>query len=85
MKRETITLERHITVGETVVFPVIQTSVNCQNYDKNMVCFGQKSLIAVVSISPDQQFALNAIGESISIQQYADQFPEIKELMDRYR
>ena len=84
MKKETVELGKQITLGETIIFPVIQTLVSCQNNDKSIVCFGQKNVVAVLSISPDQQFALNATGEVISIQQYAEQFPEIKDMLDKY-
>lgn len=84
MKRVTVALGKYITVGETIIFPIIQTSVNCQNNDKSIVCFGQKSMVAVLFISPYQQLALNATGEVISIQQYAEQFPEIKDMLDKY-
>ena len=70
-----------ITLGETILLPIVRTSRSCRIVNSGIVCSGSKNLVVIVIISPHWKCALNAAGEEVPIDQYSEQVPELKELL----
>jgi hypothetical protein len=47
-----------------------------------MACFGSKIPIGIIVISPGWRCALNISGEEVALDQYIEQVPEVKELLE---
>ena len=72
---------QRIMVGETTLLPIIRTSAICRSVNRGVVCSGSKSLIGIVVVSPKRKYAMNLDGEEVPVEQYAEQAPEVKELL----
>ena len=79
---EKVIAGEHITVGETTLLPIIRTSVSCRGVNRGVVCAGFKNLVGIVAISPEWKCAINVDGEEVAVEQYAEQVPEVKELLE---
>ena len=64
------------------LLPIIRTSVICQSVNRGVVCSGLKSLIGIVVVSPKRKYAINMDGEEVPVEQYVEQTPEVKELLE---
>ncbi len=73
---------QYITVGKTTLLPIIRTSVICRSVNQGVVCSGSKSLIGIVVISPKRKYVINMDGEEVPVELYAEQAPEVKELLE---
>ena len=81
MEMEEVSAEQPITVGETMLIPIVRTSISCRNVNSVIVGFGSKNLVGIVIISPKRKSAINAAGEEVPIDQYTEQVAELKELL----
>ena len=81
MEIEKVRAGQPITVGETRLFPIIRTFISCQDINRSMVCFGSKSPVGIVVISPKWKGAINVAGEEVSIDHYTEQVPGLEELL----
>jgi len=45
------------------------------------VCFGSKDIVGIVVVSPKGKRAINVAGEEVPLDQYIEQIPEVKELL----
>ena len=70
-----------ITVGETMLLPIVRTSINCRNVNSGIVCSGSKNVVGIVIISPKWKRAINVAGEEVPIDQYTEQVVELKEML----
>ncbi len=81
MEIEEVSAGKAITVGETMLLPIVRTSISCRNVNSGIVCSGSKNLVGIVIISPKWKHAINVAGEEVPIDQYLEQVPEVKELL----
>jgi len=82
VETEKVIAGEYITVGEIRLLPIIRTSVSCREVSRGVVCSGFKNLVGIVVISPEWKFAMNVDGEEVAVEQYAEQVPEVKELLE---
>ena len=81
MEIEELSAGQCITVGEITLLPIIRTSVSCRNVGSGIVCSSSKNPIAIVVVSPKWKRAINLAGEDIPVNQYMEQVPGVKELL----
>ena len=81
MEIEEVSAGKPITVGETMLLPIVRTSISCRNVNSGIVCSGSKIPIGIIVISPGWRRALNIAGEEVPLDQYLEQVPEVKELL----
>lgn len=81
MEIEEVSAGKPITVGETMLLPIVRTSISCRNVNSCIVCSGSKNLVGIVIISPKRKHAINVAGEEVPIDQYTEQVPKLKELL----
>ena len=81
METKEVSAGQYITVGEITLLPIIRTSVISRSVNQGVVCSGSKSLIGIVVVSPKRKYAINMDGEEVPVEQYAEQVPEVKELL----
>jgi hypothetical protein len=55
--------------------------MSCRNINNGIACYGLKIPIGIIVTSPNCQRALNMTGEDVPLDQYLEQVPEIKELL----
>ena len=70
-----------ITVGEVTLIPIVETSLKSRRFKRGFICLGVKKPVAVVVASPQKNYALSMTGEEVPVEHYAEQFPEIRELL----
>jgi len=81
LEKEKVSADQPITVGETILLPIVRTSISCRNVNNGIVCFGSKNPVGIVIISPKWKSAINVAGEEVPIDQYTEQVAELKELL----
>ena len=78
---EEVSAGKPITVGETMLLPIVRTSISCRKVNSGIVCFGSKNPVGIVIISPKGKSAINVAGEEVPIDQYTEQVAALKELL----
>lgn len=81
MEIEEVSAGKAITLGETMLLPIVRTSISCRNVNSGIVCSGSKNLVGIVIISPKRKHAINVAGEEVPVDRYTEQVPELKELL----
>jgi len=81
LEKEEISTGQYIYVGELTLLPIIRTYMSCRNVNNGIACFGTKTPIGIIVISPDWRRALNITGEEVPLDEYLEQVPEVKELL----
>ena len=81
MEIEEVSVGQPITIGETMLVPIVRTSMSCRNVNNGIVCFGSKNPVGIVIISPKWKSAINVAGEEVPIDQYTEQVVELKEML----
>ena len=81
MEIEEVSTGNSITVGETMLLPIVRTSISCRNVNSGIVGSGSKNLVGIVIVSPKWKHAINVAGEEVPIDRYTEQVPELKELL----
>ena len=81
MEIEKVSAGQPITVGETRLFPIVRTFISCHNINRGIVCFGSKSPVGIVVISPKGKGAINVAGEEVPIDHYTEQVAGLEELL----
>ena len=81
LEKEEISAGQLITVGELTLLPIIRTYMSCQKVNKGIACFGSKIPIGIIVISPSWRCVLTITGEEVPLDQYIEQVPEVKELL----
>ena len=82
METKEVSAGQYITVGKITLLPIIRTSVTCRSVNRGVVCSGSKSLIGIVVVSPKRKYAMNMDGEEVPVEQYTEQVPEVKKLLE---
>ena len=82
METKEVSAGQYIAVGETTLLPIIRTSIICRSVNRGVVCSGSKSLIGIVVVSPKRKYAIDVDGEEVPVELYAEQAPEVKELLE---
>ena len=72
---------QQITVGEITILPIIRTFMVCRSVKTVIAGAGEKSVAGIVVISPKRQYAINTAGEEVPLEQYAEDVPEVRELL----
>lgn len=78
---EEVSAGQPITVGETILLPIVCTTISCRNVNSGIVCSGSKNVVGTVIISPKWKRAINVAGEEVPIDQYTEQVVELKEIL----
>ena len=81
MEVEEMSAGQCITVGELTLLPIIRTYVSCRSVNSGIVCSGSKDIVGIVVVSPKGKHAINVAGEEVPLEQYMEQIPEVKELL----
>ncbi len=79
--KEEVSAGQLITVGEITMLPIIRTAVVCQEVNPGVAGYGSKGLVGIVVVSPKGQYAIDIAGEEVPLEQYAEEVPEVKELL----
>jgi hypothetical protein len=78
---EEVSVGEPISVPGAVLLPIVRTSMSCRNINSGIVGSGSKNLVGIVIISSKWKHAINLAGEEIPLDQYIEQVPELKELL----
>ena len=81
MEKEKVSAEQRITVGEITLFPIVRTFSYCRKFDRCLASFGSKKLVGIVALSPKWKRAISVNGEEVPLDQYMEQVPELKEIL----
>ncbi len=79
--KEEVSAGQLITVGEITMLPIIRTAVVCQKVNPGVAGYGYKGLVGIVVVSPKGQYAIDVAGEEVPLERYAEEVPEVKELL----
>lgn len=82
MEKEELSAGQRIEVGEMTLLPIVGTSVNCQSVSRGIIYSGRKHPVGIVVVSPEWEGAISVAGEEVPVEQYAEQVPEVKELLN---
>jgi len=83
LEKEELSTGQRITVGETILFPIIRTSLTSYGSgSRGIVGSASKNLVGIVVVSPKRKYAMNAAGEEVPLEHYTEQVPEVKELLN---
>lgn len=74
-----------MTANGVILIPVTKVSLNCQRIGNSISYFGTKQPYTVVVISKATSRAFNITGEEVSLDQFVQDVPGIKELVERYQ
>ena len=81
MEKEEISAGERITVGQVTLLPILRTVSHCRKGSRGIIGSGSRDVLGVVVLSPQGQYAINVSGESVPVEDYAAQVPEIEELL----
>ena len=81
MEKEEISAGERIIVGQVTLLPVIRTVAHCRKGSRGIIGSGSREVLGVVVLSPEGPHAINVSGESVPVEDYAAQVPEIEELL----
>ena len=82
MEVEKVSAGQPIVIGEMTLLPITRTCLSCREVDSSFVCSGSKDLVGIVVVSPEGKRAINAAGEEVPLEDYLEQVPGIKELLE---
>ena len=83
MEIKRVSAGQKITVGEITILPIIQTFMVCRSVKTVIAGAGEKSVTGLVVISPKGRYAINIAGEEVPLEQYAEDVPEVRELLEK--
>lgn len=81
MEKEEISAGEHITVGQVTLLPILRTVAHCRKGSRGIIGSGSRDVLGVVLLSPEGPRAISVSGESVPVERYASQVPEIEELL----
>ena len=82
MEKQEIEIGNPVTVAGVTLIPVIKISLNYWRRNGNRSFFGAKQPIGVVVVSPSAKRALRISGEEVRLDQFIQEFPRIKEILE---
>ena len=81
MEKQKIEIGRPVTVGNLRIIPVAEVVFKYRGRKKNVASFGLKRPVGSVVLLPDGPQAFRATGEAVSVEQLAQEFPEMKDTL----
>ncbi len=84
MEKKKIDTDVPITIAGITLIPVTEAILNCWPVTKGISFFGIKRPLGVIMISPSGRKAFRTSGEEIPLEQFIQEVPGIKEVLDDY-
>jgi hypothetical protein len=84
MEKTDVTIDDPIVLDRLTIIPVVSLSLNCWHFDNFTSACGVKNLVAFLVISPTERRADGASGEEVSTNQFIEELPGLKEILERY-
>jgi hypothetical protein len=81
VEKEKISAGERITVGQVTLVPILRTAAHCRMGSRGIIGSGSREVLGVVVLSPQGHRAISVSGESVPIERYASQVPEIEEFL----
>ena len=81
-KKKVSTYDPLLIKGLTLI-PVVEVSLNCWNKGKGISISGTNQPIAIVVISPSDKKVIRITGEELSLDQFTQEVPDIKETLEK--
>ncbi len=81
MEKEEISASERITVGKVTLLPILRTVAHCRKGSRGIIGSGSREVLGVVVLSPAGHRAISVSGESVPVERYAEQIPEIEKLL----
>ncbi|MBL7165248.1 MAG: hypothetical protein ISS55_02030 [Dehalococcoidales bacterium] len=81
MEKEEISAGERITVGQVTLLPILRTVAHCRKGSRGIIGSGSREVLGVVVLSPAGHRAISVSGESVPLENYISQVPEIEELL----
>ena len=81
MEKKELTTVNPVTVAGVTVVPVSRVRINGWHGRRGVAIFGSKQPVGVIIVSPSAKRAFRITGEEISLEQLAEENPEIAETL----
>ncbi len=81
MEKEEISAGERITVGQVTLLPILRTVAHCRKGSRGIIGSGSREVLGVVVLSPAGHRAISVSGESVPLENYMSQGPEIEGLL----
>jgi len=81
LETQEVSAGERITVEGITLLPIISTTVRCLNVGRGIIGYGSKTLDGIVVVSEKWTGAMNVAGEEVPVERYAEEIPEVRELL----
>ena len=72
-----------IAIAETILIPVIKSSLNCQSSGNTIFFSGVKKPVSIVVASPSANKAFEITGQEIPLDQLIQEVPDLIQILER--
>ena len=84
MEKKRVGADTPVAVAGVTLIPVTEVILNCWPAKKGISFLGMKRPLGVIMISPSWQKAFRISGEEIPVEQFIQEVPGIKQVLDNY-
>ncbi len=81
MEEEKVSAGEPVTIGAVTLLPILRTVTSCRGIGGAIVGFAAREVLGVVVISPAPVRVIDISGEEVSLELFAEQVPEVAELL----
>ena len=81
MEKEEISAGERITVGQVTLLPILRTVAHCRKGNRGIIGSGSRDVLGVVVLSPAGHRAISVSGESVPVERFTKQVPQVVELL----
>ena len=82
MEAKKVIIDNPVAVAGVTLIPVAKVSLNSWHSNRGSSFFGVKQPIGVVVVSPSARQAFRITGEEVSLDQFIQEVPGIKEILE---
>lgn len=83
MEKKEVRIDNPVSVAGVTIIPVTKVSLNYQRGNNGILFSGAKQPIGVVVVSPSAKKAFRITGEEVSLDQFLQEVPGIKDILER--
>ncbi len=83
MEKQEVGIDNPVEVAGVTLLPVVKVSLNYWHVNGGVSFFGVKQAVAVVVVHPTAKRAFRITGEEVSLNQFMQEFPSTKEILER--
>ena len=84
-KKKEVRADTPVTVAGVTLIPVTEIVLNCWQGKSSISFYGVKRPVGMVMVSPSLKKAFRVTGEEVPLDQFRQEFPGIKEILDEHR